>query len=103
MKGMISLFGFFFIAQLTFAQGNADKEVILIRSLRAASNEALVKHDVDGMSKYWLDDLVLIRGNSSHLVGKDTIVAAWKKLFKDDPKISYVRVPAQSRSATTIH
>ena len=95
MKGMISLFGFFFIAQLTFEQSNADKEVILIRSLRAASNEALVKHDVDGMSKYWLDDLILIRGNSSYLVGKDAIVAAWKKLFKDNPKISYVRVPAQ--------
>ena len=95
MKGIISLFGLFFMVQLTFAQSNADKEVMLIKSLRSASNEALAKHDVDGMSNYWLDDLVLIRGNSSHLAGKDTIVAAWRKLFKDNPNISYVRVPAQ--------
>src|SRR3984957_14062340 len=95
MKGMIFLFGLFLMAQLTFAQKNADKEAILIKSLRAASNQALAKHDVDGMSKYWLDDLVLIRGNYSHLAVTDTIVAAWKKLFKDHPKVSYLRVPPQ--------
>lgn len=95
MKGVIFLFGLFLMTQLTFAQKITDKEVTLIQSLRAASNEALAKHDVDGMSKYWLDDLVLIRGNSSHLAGKDTIVAAWRKLFKDNPKVSYIRIPAQ--------
>jgi len=95
MKGVIFLFALFLTAQLTFAQKITDKEVTLIQSLRAASNEALAKHDVDGMSKYWLDDLVLIRGNSSHLTGKDTIVAAWRKLFKDNPKVSYIRIPAQ--------
>ncbi len=47
------------------------------------------------MSKYWLDDLVLIRGNSSHLAGKDTIVAAWKKLFNEYPKVNYIRIPTQ--------
>ena len=83
------------MAQLTFAQTTTDTEVMLIQSLRAASNEALAKHDVDGMSKYWLDDLILIRGNSSHLAGKDTIVAAWRKLFRDYPKVSYIRLPAQ--------
>jgi hypothetical protein len=41
-KGMISLFGFFFMTQFTFAQKNTDDEVSLIKSLRAASNEALV-------------------------------------------------------------
>lgn len=95
MKGIILLFGFFFTLQLTFAQMNTDKEVILIKSLRSASNEALAKHDIDGMSKYWLDDLVLIRGNSTYLTGKDTIVATWRKLFNDNPNINYIRVPTQ--------
>ena len=81
--------------QLIFAQTNTGKDVILIKSLRAASNEALAKHDIDGMSKNWLDDLVLIRGNSSHLTGKDTIVAAWRKLFNDNPKVNYIRIPTQ--------
>ena len=95
MKGIIFLSGLFLMAQLTFAQTTKDTEVMLIQSLRAASNEALAKHDVDEMSKYWLDDLVLIRGNSSHLTGRDTIVAAWRKLFKDYPNVSYIRLPAQ--------
>ena len=95
MKRIISLFCFFFMLQLPFAQTNTDKDVILIKSLRTASNEALAKHDIDGMSKYWLDDLVLIRGNSSHLTGKDTIVAAWRKLFNDNPKVNYIRTPTQ--------
>jgi ketosteroid isomerase-like protein len=95
MKRITFLSGFFFMMQLTFAQTNDDKNVDLIKSLRVASNEALAKHDIDAMSKYWLDDLVLIRGNSSHLSGKDTIVAAWRKLFNDNPKVSYIRVPTQ--------
>jgi ketosteroid isomerase-like protein len=95
MKRIKLLLGFFFMLQLTFAQTNTDKDVILIKSLRTASNEALAKHDINGMSKYWLDDLVLIRGNSSHLTGKDTIVAAWRKLFNDNPTVNYTRVPTQ--------
>lgn len=85
----------FLIFQLTFAQINNDKDVEIIKSSRAASNAALAKHDIDGMSEYWLDDLVLIRGNSSHLTGKDTIVATWRKLFHESPKVVYIRTPTQ--------
>jgi uncharacterized protein (TIGR02246 family) len=81
--------------QLTFAQTSNKKDVELIRSLRAASNEAIAKHDLDEMSKYWLEDMVLVRGNSTHLTGKDTIVAAWEKLFNDNSKVFYIRTPAQ--------
>ncbi len=95
MKRIIFLCSFFFIPGFTFAQKNHDKEVKLIKSLRNASNEAIAKHDIDAMSKYWLDDLVLTRGNASHLTGKDAIVAAWRKLFTDNPKVSYIRTPTQ--------
>ena len=85
----------FLILQSSFAQTNKNKDVEIIKSLRIASNDALAKHDIEAMSKYWLDDLVLIRGNSSHLSGKDTIVAVWRKLFHDSPKIVYIRTPNQ--------
>ena len=81
--------------QLTFAQKNMDKDVLLIKSIRNASNKAIAKRDIDGMSKYWLDDLVLVRGNSSHVTGKDSVVAAWRKLFNDNPKVNYIRVPTE--------
>ncbi|MCA6438551.1 MAG: YybH family protein [Sediminibacterium sp.] len=73
----------------------ANKDIALIKSLRAASNEAIAKHDINKMSGFWLDDMVLVRGNSTHLTGKDTIVAAWKKLFSENPKVLYVRTPTQ--------
>jgi ketosteroid isomerase-like protein len=72
-----------------------NKDVALIKSLRAASNAALAKHDVNKMAEYWLDNLVLVRGNATQLTGKDTIVGAWKKLFRENPKVLYIRTPSQ--------
>jgi ketosteroid isomerase-like protein len=95
MKKIIVSCSLLLIMQQSVAQTNTNKDVEIIQSLRTASNEAIAKHDLDGLSKYWLDDLVLIRGNSSHLTGKDTIVATWRKLFNDNPKVIYVRTPTQ--------
>jgi len=91
MKRILFFFVLIFIVQVVFAQNDNEKNVSIIKSLRAASNEAIAKHDLDGLSKYWLDDLVLVRGNSSHVSGKDSIVSAWRKLFKENPKVSYIR------------
>lgn len=93
-KPLFSIY-FSIALQFTFAQTSTGKDVELIKSLRAASNEAIARHDVDEMSKCWLEDIVLVRGNSTYLSGKDTIVAAWRKLFSDNPKVLYTRVPSQ--------
>ena len=95
MKRILFFFVLIFIVQVVFAQNDNEKNVSIIKSLRAASNEAIAKHDLDGLSKYWLDDLVLVRGNSSHVSGKDSIVSAWRKLFKENPKVSYIRTPKE--------
>ena len=52
MRRIILLCSLFLIFQLTFAQINNDKDVEIIKSSRAASNAALAKHDIDGMSEY---------------------------------------------------
>ncbi len=91
MKRIIFFLGLILITQLTFGQSESAKNISIIKSLRAASNEAIAKHDLDELAKYWLDDLVVVRGNSSHLTGKDTIVGAWRKMFNDNPKVSYTR------------
>ena len=95
MKKILFSLSLILTMQLTFGQSENDKNILMIQSLRAASNEAIAKHDLDGLAKYWLDDLVLVRGNSSHLTGKDTIVGAWRKMFNDNPKISYIRTPKE--------
>ena len=93
MKKIILFCSLAMISQMAFTQTNHAIETI--KSLRTASNRAIAKHDLDALSKFWLDDMVLIRGNSSHLTGKDTIVAAWRQLFNDNPTVVYTRTPTQ--------
>ncbi len=94
MKKIIAIVYCFVVMQWSFAQ-TSNKNVELIKSLRVASNEAIANHDINKMSGFWLEDLVLVRGNSTHLTGKDTIVAAWEKLFAENPKVLYIRTPSQ--------
>lgn len=84
-----------FVSLCVVATGQNDKlkEVTAIKESRAASNKAIAAHDMDGISRYWLNDFVQVRGNSMHDVGKDTIIAAWKKLFTSNPEVSYIRNP----------
>ncbi len=63
----------------------------LIRESRRASNEALANRNIEGFSKYWLEDFVQIRGNGTFMFSKDSITALWKKLFNTNPETYYVR------------
>lgn len=89
------LFIFLFLFQATHAQNKYDNNIASIKSAREASNKAIAKHDVDGIAKFWYDNFVQIRGNSTYLSGKDTIVATWKKLFNENPGVIYIRTPSQ--------
>jgi len=95
MQKIIILFVCSLINQYTFAQTEIDKNVALIKSARQASNDAIAKHDVEGISKFWYGNFVQVRGNSTYLSGKDTIVADWKKLFTENPSVVYIRTPSQ--------
>ena len=85
---------FLVLVQHAFAQTH-KKDVELIKSVRAASNEAIANHDVSKLATFWLDDLVLVRGNSTHVTGKGSIVSSWEQLFKANPKINYIRTTSQ--------
>ena len=95
MQKILFLFVFFLTFQITYGQNKNDKNVELIKSAREASNQAIAKHDIDGISKFWFNDFVQIRGNSTYLTGKDTIIATWRKLFKDNPNVVYIRTASQ--------
>lgn len=95
MQKVLFLFIFFLAFQLTYGQNKNDQNIALIKSAREASNRAIAKHDIDGISKFWNADFVQIRGNATFLTGKDTIVASWKELFKENPNVVYIRTPSQ--------
>src|ERR1700744_1140151 len=82
-------------AQIVFAQQNTPDDIATIKTSRAASNAAIARHDVDGISKYWLPDFVQTIGRGSSLTGKDTIIGSWKQLFRTNPAVFYVRKPVQ--------
>ncbi|HEY4326460.1 MAG TPA: nuclear transport factor 2 family protein [Mucilaginibacter sp.] len=80
---------FLLSARYTFAQDDAT----VIKAARMASNAAIVAHDIDGMSKYWLPNFIQTIGRGTSLTGKDTIIASWKALFKTNTTVSYERKP----------
>jgi ketosteroid isomerase-like protein len=91
----ILLFVLLLSFQLTHAQNKNDKNIAAIKLAREASNKSIANHDADGISRFWYDNFVQVRGNSTWLTGKDTIVATWKKLFNENPGVIYIRTPSQ--------
>jgi len=89
----ISLFMLFF--QQAISQSPHSNDIAMIKSNRAASNDAITRHDVDGIAKFWLDDFVQVIGRGIYQTGKDSIVASWKALFNRNSQIAYTRNPEE--------
>ena len=79
----------------TFSQNTHNNDITTIKSNRAASNDAITSHDVNGIAKFWLDDFVQVIGRGIYQTGKDSIIASWKALFKSDSQIAYTRNPEE--------
>src|SRR5579862_5470682 len=80
--------------QFAYSQNNEQANIAAIKASRAASNAAIAKHDIDGISKYWLTDFVQTIGKGTTLNGKDAVIAGWKELFKTNKAVLYVRTPS---------
>lgn len=63
-----------------------------IRQNRLASNKAILKKDVAGVSAFWLPDFVQVAGDGSHTVGKANITADWKYMFTHSSPV-FERIP----------
>lgn len=79
--------------QSAFAQ-NINEEG-LISKARQSSNEAIAKKDIEGISKYWLDDFLIIRGSGVIVIGKEASKVDWIKGFKETPQAYYERIPSE--------
>ena len=79
--------------QFAFSQTKNEEE--LIRKARQTSNEAIARQEVDGISKFWLDDYLVIRGSGVIEQGKEANVANWRRLFKENPQIYFERFASE--------
>jgi ketosteroid isomerase-like protein len=80
-------------AHATFSQSNNDQE--LIRKSRQANNEAIARKDAEEMSKFYLDDYVIIRGSVVIERGNEENKESWKKIFKETPLTYFERFPLE--------
>ena len=79
--------------QFAFSQTKNEEE--LIRKARQTSNEAIARQDLDGISKFWLDDYLVIRGSGVIELGKEANIASWRKMFKENPQTYFERIPSE--------
>ncbi len=91
----LSIFLFMLSSYQSFAQNVHNNDIATIKSCRTASNDAIAKHDVDGIAKYWLDDFVQVIGRGTYETGKENIIASWETLFNSNPQVVYIRTPEE--------
>lgn len=83
------------LPEFQFSMDQEQKEAIAyIRMARERSNTAIREHDVSGVSKYWLDDMIVISGEGGQYVGKKVLVAVFTEMFAENPPV-FERVPAE--------
>lgn len=68
-------------------------DVAAIRSLRLASNQAILRHDMAAFLPTFSDDVVFTWSNGSSAVGKPALQAFFAHDFADPNFIAYVRPP----------
>lgn len=74
-------------------QNNKEKDIELIKAARKASNEALKKHDLEGIGKPMIEDIISVFGNGHAYVGKDSTISIFKQRFTTMPDLVFVRTP----------
>lgn len=82
------------LAKAPAATGSAA-DVQAIRTLRAASNQAISKHDMASFTPVFADDAVFVWSNGTSAVGKAALQQFFARDFADPAFISYVRTPAR--------
>src|SRR3954466_8358647 len=75
------------------AQTSKEKDIEQIKATRRASNEAIEKHDLEGIGKPMIDDMVSVSGNGRIYVGKDSTISLFKQRFSVMPDLVFVRTP----------
>jgi uncharacterized protein (TIGR02246 family) len=65
----------------------------LIRDARQRSNDAIAKHDLDGISSAWADDVHVLSSTSAQAAGRNANRERMAAQFKTKPDTIYVRKP----------
>jgi ketosteroid isomerase-like protein len=88
-KRLLLLLVLLYCARYSTAQ-SADAQ---IRDARAASNEAIARHDASGIVRTMMPDYSIVTGRGQHMQGRDSMLVFWQKTFNAMPGVAYHRQP----------
>lgn len=71
---------------------NTDQAVI--RAARTASNAAIARHDAEGVSKFWMKDIVVISGEGGQYIGRNVLLRTFKMIFENTTSV-FERLPSE--------
>jgi ketosteroid isomerase-like protein len=71
-----------------FAQGTDEQA---IRMARARSNAAIARHDLEGISGVWMEDIHVVSSTSAQGAGRDENRQRMARQFASRPDTTYVR------------
>lgn len=97
MNKMFALIILVLYIKPVLSQSNKEKEIELIKSARKASNDAIRKHDLEGIGKMMNEDIVSVAGNGRVYAGKDSLISGFKDRFAAMPDLVFERIPSAVR------
>jgi uncharacterized protein (TIGR02246 family) len=68
-----------------------ESDESMIRAARARSNAAIAKHDLDGISRVWMEDVHIVTSTSARGTGRDENRQRMGRQFASRPDTTYVR------------
>ena len=71
-----------------------QKAIDIISQSRKDSNTAISECNVAGVSKYWMEDIIVISGEGGQYIGKKALVKVFTQMFAADPPV-FERSPSQ--------
>ena len=81
------------ILGFTVSTISAQSDEQRIRDARARSNAAIAAHDVDVVSRFWMDNVQVVTSTGVSDAGRDLNRARIAGIFKERPDVVYVRTP----------
>ena len=71
-----------------------DTDEALIRAARASSNDAIARHDIEGIARLWMDDVIVLGSTSVQIAGAEANRRFYLAAFARRPDTVWVRAPS---------
>jgi ketosteroid isomerase-like protein len=84
-------FGFLVCSQVYAGAQNTEHDEQMIKEARLASNEAIRKHDYEGVARHFTSDVTVITASGKVVTGRDSMITLLKTRFKQARGLYYKR------------